>query len=171
MIFSDLSVTLVTVGLVLLFLTGMIEIWHIYVAMVLRAIGQAFQWPALGASIAMIVPEKDLSRATGFNQTLNGIINIAAPPAGAFLMNALPMQWVLSVDIITAVIAVGCLLPLMIPQPPRTTLAGQSQLLWRYEAGLQLCLDAAGTGHADRHDGITHVLCSAGVQSYSGTGE
>jgi DHA3 family macrolide efflux protein-like MFS transporter len=123
MIFSDLSVTLVTVGLVLLFLTDTIQIWHIYVAMVLRAIGQAFQWPALGASIAMIVPEKDLSRATGFNQTLNGIINIAAPPAGAFLMEALPMQGVLAVDIVTAGIAITCLLFIKIPQPERTTLS------------------------------------------------
>jgi DHA3 family macrolide efflux protein-like MFS transporter len=37
-------------------------------------------------------------------------------------MNALPMQWVLSVDIITAIIAIGCLLPLAIPQPPSITL-------------------------------------------------
>jgi MFS transporter, DHA3 family, macrolide efflux protein len=123
MIFSDLAITLMTVGLVILFFTDTIQIWHIYVAMVGRAIGQAFQWPALGASIAMIVPEKDLSRATGFNQTLNGIINIAAPPLGAFLMEALPMQSVLAVDIITAIIAISCLLFIKIPQPERTTLS------------------------------------------------
>jgi MFS transporter, DHA3 family, macrolide efflux protein len=52
--------------------------------------------------------------------TLRGTINIVGPPAGAFLMEALPMQWVLSVDIITAAIAIGCLLPLAIPQPTRT---------------------------------------------------
>ena len=123
LIYSDISITLMTVVLVILFLTKNIEIWHIYVGMVGRAIGQAFQWPALGASIAMIVPEKHLSRATGLTQTLNGIINIAAPPAGAFLMEALPMQSVLAVDIITAIIAVACLLFIKIPQPARTTLS------------------------------------------------
>ena len=122
MIFADAAITLMTLGLVVLFLTHAIQIWHIYVAMVGRAIGQAFQWPALGASIAMIVPEKDLSRATGFNQTLNGIINIAAPPLGAFLMEWLPMQSVLAVDIVTAIIAITCLLFIKIPQPVRTTL-------------------------------------------------
>jgi MFS transporter, DHA3 family, macrolide efflux protein len=56
-------------------------------------------------------------------QMLQNAIKIAAPPAGAFLMEMLPMQGVLSVDIITAIIAVGCLLPLVIPKPPRSTLA------------------------------------------------
>ncbi|MHB8105097.1 MAG: MFS transporter, partial [Dehalococcoidales bacterium] len=99
MIYSDLAITLMTVGLVILFFTKSIQIWHIYVAMVGRAIGQAFQFPAMQATVANIVPEKHLSRAAGLTMTLNGIINIAAPPLGAFLMEALPMQGVLAVDI------------------------------------------------------------------------
>ena len=123
MIFSDLSTALMTVGLVILFYTGAIQIWHIYAAMVGRSIGGTFQGPALGASIPMIVPEKHLARAAGLSQTLNGIINIAAPPLGAFLMEALTMQQVLAVDIITAAIAITCLLFISIPQPERTTLS------------------------------------------------
>ena len=49
----------------------------------------------------------------------------SGPPAGAFLMEAIDIQWVLSVDIITAAIAIGCLMPLAIPQPPRTTLSAK----------------------------------------------
>jgi len=123
MIISDLSIMVVTVGLVVIFFTGQIEIWHIYAAMVLRAIGQAFHYPAMSAAVANIVPEKHLARAAGLTQTLNGIINIAAPPLGAFLMEAVEMQWVLAVDIITAVIAVNCLVFIAIPQPVRTTLS------------------------------------------------
>jgi DHA3 family macrolide efflux protein-like MFS transporter len=59
----------------------------------------------------------------GLNQTLNGIINIAAPPLGAFLMEVLPMQSVLMVDIGTAALAITCLLFITIPHPERTTLA------------------------------------------------
>jgi DHA3 family macrolide efflux protein-like MFS transporter len=65
MIFSDLAITLMTVALVVLFLTGKAEIWHIYVAMVGRAVGQAFQYPAMQEAVANIVPEKHLSRAGG----------------------------------------------------------------------------------------------------------
>lgn len=123
LIFADLYVMLLTLILVILFYTGNIQIWHIYLIMIFRAIGESFQFPALGASIPMIVPEKHLVRANGLFQMLQSAIKIVAPPAGAFLMEALPMQGVLSVDIVTAIIAVACLLPLVIPQPPRTTLA------------------------------------------------
>jgi len=129
MIFADLAVMLLTALLVVLFLTHTIQIWHIYVVMVGRAIGGTFQYPALGASIPMIVPEQHLARANGFFMTLQGLINIVGPPAGAFLMEAFPMQGVLSVDIITAVIAVGCLLPLAIPRPPRTTLSAKASVI------------------------------------------
>jgi DHA3 family macrolide efflux protein-like MFS transporter len=129
MIFSDLAIALMTVGLVILFYTGAIEIWHIYVAMVGRAIGQAFQFPAMQAAVPNIVPEKHLSRAAGLNQTLNGIINIAAPPMGAFLMEALPMQSVLAVDIGTAAFAIVCLFFITIPHPARTTLSPKLNII------------------------------------------
>jgi DHA3 family macrolide efflux protein-like MFS transporter len=123
MIYGDLITALLTLVLVVLFYTDTIQIWHIYVVMAGRSTSGSFQRPALGASIPMIVPEKHLARANGLFMTLQGIINIVGPPTGAFLMEALEMQWVLSVDIITAIIAVGFLLPLAIPQPPRATLA------------------------------------------------
>jgi MFS transporter, DHA3 family, macrolide efflux protein len=123
MIFSDLGIMVVTVGLAVLFLMDVIQVWHIYTAMVLRAIGQSFQFPAMQAAVATIVPEKDLARANGLNQTLQGIISIASPPLGAFLMEMLPMQSVLAVDIGTAVAAIGCMIVLVIPQPVRTTLS------------------------------------------------
>ncbi|MFA5309760.1 MAG: MFS transporter [Dehalococcoidales bacterium] len=153
MIFSDLFVTLVTVGLMFLFLTKQIEIWHIYAAMVLRAIGQACQFPAMMASVSIIVPDKDLARANGLNETLNGIINIGAPPLGAFLMEMLPMQRVLAVDIVTAAIAIICLLFITIPRPARTTLAAKANVIgdmlqsFRYvwsRRGLALLLGLVG---------------------------
>jgi DHA3 family macrolide efflux protein-like MFS transporter len=137
MIFADLFTALLTLGLVLLFLTHNIEVWHIYAAMAGRAAGNAFQNPAIGASIPMIVDEKHLTRANGLNMTLNGLINIVGPPAGAFLMEMLPMQSVLSVDIVTAVIAIGCLIPLAIPQPPRTTLTGKLNIIGDMKQGLR----------------------------------
>jgi DHA3 family macrolide efflux protein-like MFS transporter len=120
MIFSDTFIALLTLVLVILFYTNNIQVWHIYVIMAGRSIGDSFQNPALSASIPMIVPEKHLVRANGLLQMLQSAIKIVAPIGGAFCMEALDMQWVLSIDIITAVIAVSCLLPLAIPQPQRT---------------------------------------------------
>lgn len=119
MIFADLTTALFTLMLVVLFYTKHIQVWHVYLAMVGRSVGDAFQNPALGASIPMIVPEKQLVRANGLFQMLQNAVQIIAPVAGAFLMEQLPMQSVLSVDVITAALAIGCLLPVRIPQPVR----------------------------------------------------
>ena len=129
MIASDSSIALVTVGLIVLFMTGNIQAWHIYLAMVARAIGQSFHFPAMQASIPMIVPEKQLSRAAGLNQMLQGAVNIAAPPAGAVLMGLLPMHGMLTIDIATALIAVGCLLPIAIARPAKTALVARASFI------------------------------------------
>ncbi|OGO35858.1 MAG: hypothetical protein A2147_02180 [Chloroflexi bacterium RBG_16_57_8] len=129
MIIADLSMAVVTFGLVALFFSGAVQIWHIYVAMAARSIGATFHFPAMAASIPLLVPEKHLSRVGGLNMTLQGIVMVAAPPAGALLLEALPMYGVLAVDIVTAVIAVGCLLFISIPQPERTTLIAKASAL------------------------------------------
>jgi DHA3 family macrolide efflux protein-like MFS transporter len=144
LIFADLAITLVTLGLVFLFLVDAIQIWHIYVAMALRAIGQSFHFPAFLASVATVVPEKHLSRAAGLNQMLQGIVGIAAPPLGAFLMEMLPMQSVLVVDIGTAVVAIGFILPLTIPQPVRTTLTAKLNIIGDMVQGFRYLLARRG---------------------------
>jgi len=97
--------------------------------MVARAVGGIFQFPAMYASIPMIVPEKYLTRAAGLDQILGGVVNIAAPPAGALLLETLPMYGVLAVDIGTAMIAVVCVFVIAIPKPAQTTLIGHSSVM------------------------------------------
>jgi len=128
-IIADLSVAVVTLVLAALFFSHAIQVWHIYIAMVLRAIGGTFHFPAMAASVPLLVPEKHLSRIGGLNLTLQGIVNIAAPPAGAFLLEAIPMYSVLAIDVVTALFAVGCLIFIVIPQPERTTLAAKASPL------------------------------------------
>ena len=65
----------------------------------------------------MIVPEKQLVRANGLYQMLQYSIRVISPIAGAFFLEIFPMYGVLSIDIITAVIAIACIIPLGIPNP------------------------------------------------------
>ena len=129
MIFSDLAVALLTLVLVVIFYFNVAQTWHIYVIMTGRSIAGAFQGPAMMASFTSIVPEKHLTRAYGLNAMLGGLLGIVAPIVGAFLMEALDMHWVLSVDIITALIAIGILITIAIPQPARTTLTVKANLV------------------------------------------
>ena len=137
MILADLAIALMTVGLVVLFYLDAVQVWHIYLALIVRSAGQSIHFPAMQAAIPMIVPEKQLSRAAGLTQMLQGIISIAGPPAGALLLGLFPMEVVLEVDIVTAIIAVGCLLPIFIPQPVRSVSTAKNNVAAEIIAGFR----------------------------------
>jgi DHA3 family macrolide efflux protein-like MFS transporter len=88
-----------------------------------------------------MVPKQHHARIQGFNQMLGGGINIIAAPLGALLLEALPMQGVLGVDIVTAVIAVLPLLFVRIPQPQRrheSQVEAEKTSIWQdFRAGLR----------------------------------
>jgi len=132
MIAADALVALVTVGLVFLFWTGVEAVWQIYVVMLLRSLGAVFHFAALQASISLMVPEGQLSRVAGLNQSLRGMVNIAGPPLGALLLSLLPFYGALSVDVITAILAIVPLCLVEIPQPENANRAGTIALsgLW-----------------------------------------
>lgn len=136
MIAADGLVALVSLGLAFLFWTGSIEVWHVYGAMFIRAVGGSFHWPAMQASTSLMVPKEQLTRVAGFNQTLNGALNIVGPPLGAILLELLPFAGVMLVDVSTALLAIGPLLFIPIPQPRRRAIANPT--LWAdLRAGLR----------------------------------
>jgi DHA3 family macrolide efflux protein-like MFS transporter len=124
MMIADGAVALTTLGLALLFASGQIAVWHIYVAMFLRSLGGAFHWPAMQASTSLMVPEQHLARIAGVNQAVRGGVAIVAPPLGALLLDTLPMAGILSIDVVTAMIAIAPLFFVAVPQPTRSD-AGQ----------------------------------------------
>lgn len=116
MIAADLVSALCMLVLIALFLTARIELWHIYTMMFIRSAMQAFQQPAAAASTAMLVPESFLPRAAGLNQTLMGIMTIAAAPLGALAISVMPIGYALGIDVLTAVLGIVPLLVYAIPQ-------------------------------------------------------
>ena len=119
MIVADASIAGFTLLLAWLFATGRVQIWHVYAIMAIRALGTAFHFPAMSASTPLMVPEEHLTRISGMNQTLQGLMALVAPPVGALLISVMPTQGVLFVDIGTALLAILPLLFLSIPQPER----------------------------------------------------
>lgn len=118
MIVSDLLVALATLVLVLLFAFNQIQIWHIYVILFIRAFVGTFQYPAMSASVSLMVPRQQLTRLGGINQAARGAIQIAAPPLGALLLKSLPMQGILAIDLVTAALAILLLIAFVkVPQP------------------------------------------------------
>jgi DHA3 family macrolide efflux protein-like MFS transporter len=120
MIVADGAIALATVVLAVLYRLDIVQVWHIYALMFIRSAGGAFHWPAMQASTTMLVPEKHLSRVAGLNQALYGVVNIVSPPLGALLIEVLPTQGVLAIDVATAALAMAALFLTRIPQPQRT---------------------------------------------------
>jgi MFS transporter, DHA3 family, macrolide efflux protein len=119
MMLADGAVALATLALALLFLLGAAQIWHIYAALLLRALGGAFHTPAMASSLSLMVPRKQYARVAGIQQTLQGLVGIVAPPAGAVLLEVMHTQGVLMIDVATALLAIIPLAFIPIPQPVR----------------------------------------------------
>ena len=119
MMVSDSFIALVVVALAFLYGTGAVQLWHVFLAMFIRSLGGAFQWPAMQATTTLMVDKESLSRVAGMNQSLQGLAAIVAPPLGAFLMQVIPIQIILLIDVATAVLAVGSLFFIKVPQPIR----------------------------------------------------
>jgi len=117
MIVADSGIAAATLALAVLFAAGHARIPFIYGLMFVRAVGGAFHWPAMQASTTLMVPRQHLSRVAGLNQALHGAAMLVPPLVGALLIEILPMQGVLAIDIATAALAVLPLLVLRIPEP------------------------------------------------------
>ncbi|MBN1266040.1 MAG: MFS transporter [Anaerolineales bacterium] len=131
MIVADGAIALVSLILAGLFAAGVVEIWHIYVVMFLRALGGSFHWPAMQASTTMMVPEKHLSRVSGLNQAMYGFLNILGAPLGALLIELLRTESILLIDVGTAMMAILPLLFVLIPQPAREGPENESTTIWQ----------------------------------------
>ncbi len=117
MLVADSAIALVSLGLAALYFTDNVRIWHIYTIMFVRSVGGGFHGPAMTASTSLMVPKKHLARIQGINQTLNGGLNIISAPLGAILLEILPIEGILGIDVITALFAIVPLFFVFIPQP------------------------------------------------------
>ena len=117
MILSDVGNAVVTIGVFVMLLFGNLQFWHIYLIVTLGSIFSAFQEPAYTASITMLIPKKDLSRANGMLQMGQALEMVLTPVIAGVLFVAIGLSGILMIDFITFLFAVGTLLVIRIPQP------------------------------------------------------
>ena len=124
MIIADSVIAAFSALLAVLALLDVIQIWHVYILMFIRALGGTFHWSAMRASTSLMVPKAQLSRVAGMNQTLQGIMSIVTPPLGALLMEILQLYTIMGIDVVTAAFAIVPLFFINIPQPEIATERG-----------------------------------------------
>jgi MFS family permease len=117
MILADAGSALTTLFAVVLLSFNELQIWHVYVIVVCSSIFGAFQEPAYTASITMLVPKKDLARASGLTQLGQAIEPLVTPLLAGFLFVLIGLRGIFLLDFISFFFAVGALLLVRIPQP------------------------------------------------------
>jgi DHA3 family macrolide efflux protein-like MFS transporter len=81
MIVADTAIAAATGVLLCLFAAGIVEVWHIYLILFARSLGGAFHYPAMSSSTSLMVPGRHLTRVSGLNQLLQGLILGGLAPA------------------------------------------------------------------------------------------
>jgi hypothetical protein len=120
MMISDLAGVLSTVAVLLLFMTNNLQIWHLYVTGAFTGAFQAFQFPAYSATISMMLPKKQYTRASAMLTMAQTASGIFAPVFAAILLGIIGITGILTIDVITFMVAVTALLLIHIPQPTIT---------------------------------------------------
>ena len=132
MMLSDLAAVSSTFVVLILYLTGSLEIWHLYITGAFAGVFGTFQFPAYSAAITTMVSKKQYGRASGMLSTAQFASNIFAPVLAAILLSVLGIGGILTIDILTFMVAIGALLFVHVPQPTVTEEGKKSKgNLWK----------------------------------------
>lgn len=135
MMVSDLASGLATLGILILYATDNLQIWHLYIGSVISGTFQTFQWPAYSAAITVIVPKQHYARAHAMTDLAGNTSGIFAPLLAGALLTFIGLTGILIIDVVSFVVAIGALLVVHIPQPKTSEEGRQSQgSLWKESA-------------------------------------
>ena len=118
-IVSDSTIALSTLGLALLMLSGIDDLWLIFLVMAVRSVGAGVQMPAVSALLPQIVPANQLMRINGINSTIQSAMGLVAPVVAAAVYANFSIVAIFFVDVVTAVIGVGMLTLIAVPSLAR----------------------------------------------------
>ena len=138
---ADTSTALATLGLAVLMMNGVTDLWVILLACAVRSVGAGFQQPTVQAVIPQLVPQEHLLRVNGLFQTIQSGLALLGPAVSGAVFGAFGIVPVFFIDVVTALIGVGVLLLVTVPTlqavSERTTgfredLAEGARFIWHH---------------------------------------
>jgi DHA3 family macrolide efflux protein-like MFS transporter len=114
-IVSDSTIALATLVLAFLMLSGVDDLWLVFLVMAVRSVGAGIQMPAISALIPQIVPTDKLMRVNGINSSVQSSLLIIGPVAAAGIYSTVSLAAILFVDVVTAVIGLSLLATIAVP--------------------------------------------------------
>ena len=106
-IVADGAIALATLGLAFFMLSGVKDLWLIFLVMAVRSVGAGVQMPAVSAVIPQIVPSDKLMRINGINSTIQSVTGLLAPIAAAAVYANMSIVPIFFIDVVTAAIGIS----------------------------------------------------------------
>ena len=130
MIASDLAAGLSTVALLLLHVTGHLQLWHLFATGFLAGAFGSFQFPAYSAAISLMMEKKHYARANAMLGLAEAASGIVAPMLAGGLLLWIGIRGIFLIDIVTFLIAIGALTVVFVPEPERAARQATRSSLW-----------------------------------------
>lgn len=119
MIGADLIIMAGGVVLAILAISAHVPVWVVMVILFVRSIGTAFHSPALSAVTPLMVPENQLTKCSGYTQSLQSVSLIISPAMAGFLYARWNLNTVIALDVLGTLVA--CITVLMVVIPKQKT--------------------------------------------------
>ena len=117
MLISDTAAALCTLTILFVWLSGNLELWHLYLVNCITGTAQTFQQPASEVATTLVTPEDKYQKAGSLNALAYSVINMASPVIATALYSAGGLTLVITVDLSTFTVAfLSLLLFVKIPE-------------------------------------------------------
>ncbi|NJN79577.1 MAG: MFS transporter [Anaerolineales bacterium] len=161
MILMDVGAALSTLIVFLLYVSGNLEVWHIYVSSFFASLFNTFQLPAFNASITMLVPKEQLTRANGMVQSGASLDGLLSPVLAGLLVGVIGVGGMILIDFVTFFAAVGTMLVVSIPQPQITEEQKAQKIIHDIKKGWQFLSTRPGLIALASYIGIVNLFSTS----------
>lgn len=146
LILADLGQALGSLLLLLSFISGHFQLWHLYAVALLSGTFATLQGPAEEAATTLLVPEPQRERLNAVGQMAFPLAGVLAPALTGTLYPWLGVSGIIAIDLLTFLAALAALGWINIPQPAPSAAgqAGNGSLLGEWLSGLRFLKQRRG---------------------------
>jgi MFS family permease len=110
MLASDFVAALGTLAVLILYTTGNLQIWHLYIINTIISFMNAFQSPASNVAVSLIAPKDQFVRVSGLQAFSNSIVRIFTPALATAILAFTNLETIFIIDLVTFAFAFCSLL-------------------------------------------------------------
>ena len=137
MLLSDFIAACGTVTVFLLYTTGALHVWHLYIVNSVISLMNAFQNPASYVAVSLIAPKEHYARVSGLQSFSSALVSILTPALATALLALTGLRTVFLIDLSSFAFAfLSLLFFIKIPKVQKTA-ALEESFLHRISSGIQ----------------------------------